>query len=155
MSGRHQPDVVAHVRYVPFLVFKPSSQILINVCSRALDMINIFEVFLPQLLRYPNPNDPLNGEAAALLMRHPKEYDAKVKGTCAARLRTPPLTLTQRRVRAALRDEGGRGRGDGQGRRGRRGRGDERHWQHQRRRRRVHEVVSVGVSVVRSASARH
>ena len=44
-------------------------------------MINIFEVFLPQLLRYPNPNDPLNGEAAALLMRHPKEYDAKVKGS--------------------------------------------------------------------------
>lgn len=44
-------------------------------------MINIFEVFLPQLLRYPNPNDPLNGEAAALLMRHPKEYEAKVKGT--------------------------------------------------------------------------
>lgn len=43
-------------------------------------MINIFEVFLPQLLRYPNPNDPLNGEAAALLMRHPKDYDAKVKG---------------------------------------------------------------------------
>ena len=42
-------------------------------------MINIFEVFLPQLLRYPNPNDPLNGEAAALLMRHPKEYEAKVK----------------------------------------------------------------------------
>ncbi|KAJ3985891.1 ubiquitin-conjugating enzyme/RWD-like protein [Lentinula detonsa] len=47
--------------------------------TRLLDMINIFEVFLPQLLRYPNPNDPLNGEAAALLMRHPKEYDAKVK----------------------------------------------------------------------------
>jgi ubiquitin-conjugating enzyme E2 H len=44
------------------------------------DMINIFEVFLPQLLRYPNPNDPLNGEAAALLMRHPTEYEAKVKG---------------------------------------------------------------------------
>lgn len=43
------------------------------------DMINIFEVFLPQLLRYPNPSDPLNGEAAALLMREPKSYDAKVK----------------------------------------------------------------------------
>ena len=43
-------------------------------------MINIFEVFLPQLLRYPNPTDPLNGEAAALLMREPKSYDAKVKG---------------------------------------------------------------------------
>ena len=44
------------------------------------DMINIFEVFLPQLLRYPNPTDPLNGEAAALLMREPKSYEAKVKG---------------------------------------------------------------------------
>jgi len=47
--------------------------------SPMFDMINIFEVFLPQLLRYPNPNDPLNGEAAALLMRHPKEYDGKVR----------------------------------------------------------------------------
>ncbi|KAI1473005.1 ubiquitin-conjugating enzyme/RWD-like protein [Daldinia caldariorum] len=47
--------------------------------SPMFDMINIFEVFLPQLLRYPNPADPLNGEAAALLMREPKSYDAKVK----------------------------------------------------------------------------
>lgn len=44
------------------------------------DMINIFEVFLPQLLRYPNPTDPLNGEAAALMMRDMKSYDSKVKG---------------------------------------------------------------------------
>jgi hypothetical protein len=51
------------------------------------DMINIFEVFLPQLLRYPNPTDPLNGEAAALLMREPKSYDAKVKGKPSARPR--------------------------------------------------------------------
>lgn len=48
--------------------------------SPMFDMINIFEVFLPQLLRYPNPTDPLNGEAAALLMREPRSYDAKVKG---------------------------------------------------------------------------
>lgn len=44
------------------------------------DMINIFEVFLPQLLRYPNPTDPLNGEAAALLIREPRSYESKVKG---------------------------------------------------------------------------
>ena len=43
------------------------------------DLINIFEVFLPQLLRYPNPTDPLNGEAAALLMREASAYEARVK----------------------------------------------------------------------------
>ncbi|KAJ1973720.1 ubiquitin-conjugating enzyme E2 H [Dimargaris verticillata] len=47
--------------------------------SPMFDMINIFEVFLPQLLRYPNPTDPLNGEAAALLMREPKSYEQKVR----------------------------------------------------------------------------
>lgn len=43
-------------------------------------MINVFEVFLPQLLLYPNPTDPLNGEAAALLMREPAKYNTRVKG---------------------------------------------------------------------------
>ena len=43
------------------------------------DMINIFEVFLPQLLRYPNPADPLNGDAAVLLLREPKTYESKVR----------------------------------------------------------------------------
>ncbi|PHH74007.1 hypothetical protein CDD80_3428 [Ophiocordyceps camponoti-rufipedis] len=47
--------------------------------SPMYDMINIFESFLPQLLRYPNPTDPLNGEAAALLIREPKSYEIKVK----------------------------------------------------------------------------
>jgi len=68
-------------------IFHPNIDELGSVCldvinqtwSPMFDMINIFEVFLPQLLRYPNPNDPLNGEAAALLMRHPKDYEAKVR----------------------------------------------------------------------------
>ena len=47
--------------------------------SPMFDLVNVFEVFLPQLLRYPNPTDPLNGDAASLLMRDPKSYDAKVK----------------------------------------------------------------------------
>lgn len=44
------------------------------------ELLNVFESFLPQLLLYPNPTDPLNGEAAALLMREPAQYAAKVKG---------------------------------------------------------------------------
>ena len=47
--------------------------------SPMFDLINVFEVFLPQLLLYPNPTDPLNGEAAAMLMRQPEQYKAKVK----------------------------------------------------------------------------
>lgn len=57
------------------------------------DMINIFEVFLPQLLRYPNPSDPLNGEAAALLLREPKSYEVKVKGESAHVLQSHSLYL--------------------------------------------------------------
>lgn len=44
------------------------------------DLVNVFEVFLPQLLLYPNPSDPLNGEAAALMMRDRNAYDQRVKG---------------------------------------------------------------------------
>lgn len=47
--------------------------------SPMFDLINVFEVFLPQLLRYPNPADPLNGEAAAMLLRDPAGFEAKVK----------------------------------------------------------------------------
>lgn len=43
------------------------------------DLLNIFETFLPQLLCYPNATDPLNGEAAALLLQKPKEYERRVK----------------------------------------------------------------------------
>jgi len=42
-------------------------------------LVNVFEVFLPQLLTYPNPSDPLNPEAASLLMRNKQTFDQKVR----------------------------------------------------------------------------
>uniref|UniRef100_A0A0G4HSA3 UBC core domain-containing protein n=1 Tax=Chromera velia CCMP2878 TaxID=1169474 RepID=A0A0G4HSA3_9ALVE len=42
-------------------------------------LVNIFDTFLPQLLAYPNPSDPLNSDAAALLMHDTKQYEEKIK----------------------------------------------------------------------------
>ncbi|KAB2597731.1 ubiquitin-conjugating enzyme E2-23 kDa-like [Pyrus ussuriensis x Pyrus communis] len=50
--------------------------------SPMFDLVNVFEVFLPQLLLYPNPSDPLNGEAAALMMRDRPAYEQRVKEFC-------------------------------------------------------------------------
>ncbi|GAB4844504.1 Ubiquitin-conjugating enzyme E2 4 [Ancistrocladus abbreviatus] len=47
--------------------------------SPMFDLVNVFEVFIPQLLLYPNPSDPLNGEAAALMMRDRATYEQRVK----------------------------------------------------------------------------
>ena len=47
--------------------------------SPMYDLINIFDTFLPQLLLYPNPTDPLNGEAARLMLKDADKYKEKVK----------------------------------------------------------------------------
>ena len=42
-------------------------------------LVNIYETFLPQLLTYPNPDDPLNEEAGDLMKTNIKEFTKKVK----------------------------------------------------------------------------
>ncbi len=69
------PFACFHVRFAG-----SSGNVSPDVTTWCADLVNVFEVFLPQLLLYPNPTDPLNGEAAALLMREPETYKKKVRG---------------------------------------------------------------------------
>lgn len=43
------------------------------------ELINIFELFLPQLLSYPNPQSPMNIDAANLMDFSVEEYERTVK----------------------------------------------------------------------------
>ncbi|CAM6098896.1 unnamed protein product [Calypogeia fissa] len=67
--------------------------VLRQTWSPMFDLINVFDVFLPQLLLYPNPSHPLNGEAAALMMKDYENYEKKLKEHCetyAAAAAPPP-----------------------------------------------------------------
>ncbi|KAK6941991.1 Ubiquitin-conjugating enzyme E2 [Dillenia turbinata] len=46
-----------------------------NVDEICNDLVNVFKVFLPQLLLYLNPLDPLNEEATTLMMRNRIAYE--------------------------------------------------------------------------------
>jgi len=47
--------------------------------SPMFDLVNVFSAFLPQLLLYPNPSDPLNGEAAILMIQDKNAYGKRVQ----------------------------------------------------------------------------
>ena len=52
--------------------------VLNQTWSPLFELQHVFDVFLPQLLLYPNPKDPLNGAAAYLLLKDPEQYKQKV-----------------------------------------------------------------------------
>ena len=60
-----------------------SGSICLDVLSKTwspmFTLKNVLESFLPQLLQDPNPSDPLNGDAAALMIQEPTQYQAKVR----------------------------------------------------------------------------
>lgn len=67
-----------------YLFFNPlsSGSVCLDVINQQwspmYDLINIFDTFLPQLLLYPNPTDPLNGEAARLILKDTDKYKEKI-----------------------------------------------------------------------------
>ena len=63
--------------------FYSSGSVCLDVINQTwspmYDLINIFDTFLPQLLLYPNPTDPLNNDAASLQLKSEEQYTAKIK----------------------------------------------------------------------------
>lgn len=60
-----------------------SGTVCLDVINQAwspmYELFNIFDVFLPQLLQDPNPKDPLNGDAAQLLLKDSEKYKLRVR----------------------------------------------------------------------------
>ena len=60
-----------------------SGAICLNVINETwsctYSLLNIYELFLPQLLTYPNPDDPLNREAALIYKTNRRVFASRVK----------------------------------------------------------------------------
>lgn len=82
------PFASPSIGFEPHTIFHPniderSGSVCLDVINQTwtplYSLVNIFDVFLPQLLRYPNPTDPLNSDAASLFLKDAKRYEARVK----------------------------------------------------------------------------
>lgn len=87
---------------------------VINQTWTALyDLANVFESFLPQLLTYPNPVDPLNGDAASMYLHQPEEYVKKVRDYVSRFATEEAVRQLQKDKNAANGGGGGDGDADG------------------------------------------
>lgn len=68
--------------YHPNIDFS-SGSVCLNVLNQTwspiYNLMHIYTVFIPQLLQYPNPDDPLNSEAATLYTSNAEAFAVKVK----------------------------------------------------------------------------
>ncbi|XP_068647919.1 ubiquitin-conjugating enzyme E2-23 kDa-like isoform X1 [Aristolochia californica] len=79
-------------------VSESSGSVCLDVINQSwspmFDLLNVFEVFLPQLLLYPNPTHPLNRDAASLMMKDKQQYEQKVKEYCELYAKKESITST-------------------------------------------------------------
>lgn len=83
--------------------------VLNQTWSAMYDLVNVFDVFLPQLLLYPNPEDPLNDDAARMMRAEPARYAEKVRELVRAHASPERVTLegdvsAERAERASIED---------------------------------------------------
>lgn len=69
--------------------------------SSNYDLVNIFDTFLPQLLRHPNPHDPLNHRAASIMMHSEQLFHEHVV-LCVRMYALPPAVKPQSQTDESL-----------------------------------------------------
>lgn len=103
------------IGFEPYTIFHPniderSGSVCLDVINQTwtplYSLVNIFDTFLPQLLTYPNPSDPLNTDAASLFAKDTKRYEERVKKLVAD-------TIEKHRQREAAKSGGLAGGGAG------------------------------------------
>eukprot|EP01016_Furgasonia_blochmanni_P035731 TRINITY_DN398_c0_g2_i24.p1 TRINITY_DN398_c0_g2~~TRINITY_DN398_c0_g2_i24.p1 ORF type:complete len:281 (-),score=82.52 TRINITY_DN398_c0_g2_i24:66-908(-) len=77
--------------------------------SPMFDLLNVFDIFLPQLLMYPNPKSPLNPEAASLMLQDQTKFEQKIKDYVAKQLKKggSPTATAMEEEAANTQDESG------------------------------------------------
>ncbi|XP_039491912.1 ubiquitin-conjugating enzyme E2 4 [Drosophila santomea] len=86
---------------IEFITGLVCMNVLKQAWSSSYDLVNIFETFLPQLLRHPNPHDSLNHRAAAI-MKHSEKLFREHVILCMKTYAMPAILPTRQLVEEGL-----------------------------------------------------